>query len=417
MDRRTLVTGLMGASCAALVPGLGSNMARAAGLPADKIKRIRYFRTPTDAAGRADPHQPTFNQSTNIVLVETQSGLVGVGEGGSADMMEQCAGLLIGQDPFRIEDLWQIMYRSYFYPAGREKIHALGALNVALWDLKAKALGVPLYQLLGGKTREYVECYATGFPMATRTSQLETARACIEAGFRAYRIAPPGPAEFDRFQKVQDVFELCKQVREGVGKDGAFALDFHTEFDMPDAVTLANLIEPLHPYFCEDLLRSENPEVYKTLRPQVKVPIAVGEQFGGIWDCNVLVENQLIDYARVTVPNVGGVSEYMKIVALCETHYVGLIPHFTGPVSEATLVHCLAANTVPAVMEMTGGGKRVWPYLNQSYDFKNGKLWVNDRPGIGVDVDIKKLTPIAEYTEHYAPIQYDHRPDGSYTNW
>lgn len=413
MDRRQVVAGLLGTAGAIALPG----SVKALGLPKDTIKRIRYYKTPTDAAGRADPHEPTFNQSTNIVIIETASGLVGFGEGGSADMMEQCASELIGQDPFRTDTLWQIMFRSYFYPAGREKIYALGALDMALWDLKAKALGVPLHQLLGGKSRDYVECYATGFPMATSASPTETARACIEAGFRAYRIAPPSPREYDRFESVEDVFRLCQQVREGVGKDGAWALDFHTEFDMPDALTLADLIAPLHPYFAEDLVRSEDPEVYKTLRPKVKVPIAVGEQFGDIWDCNVLVENNLIDYARCTIPNVGGVTEYMKIIAMCETHYVGLIPHFTGPLSEATLVHCIAATSVPALMEMTGGGKRVWPYLNQSYDFKDGKLWVNDRPGIGVDVDIKKLQAIAEYTEHYAPIQYNHRPDGSYTNW
>jgi galactonate dehydratase len=142
---------------------------------------------------------------------------------------------------------------------------------------------------------------------------------------------------------VKRTFELCQQVREGAGSDGSWAIDFHTNFDMPDAVTLANLIEPLRPYFVEDLVRSENPGVYRQLRAQVKVPIAVGEQFGPKWDWNELIENRLTDYARATIPNVGGITEFMKIAGICETHYVGIIPHFTGPISEAAMVHCSAA--------------------------------------------------------------------------
>jgi L-alanine-DL-glutamate epimerase-like enolase superfamily enzyme len=330
--------------------------------------------------------------------------------------MEQCAGLLIGQDPFRTDRLWQSMYRAYFYPAGREKVHALGALDVALWDLKGKALGVPVYQLLGGQARDYVECYSTGFP--AKGTPKEVAKACVEAGFRAYRISTDtrGPL-MDRFDTVNRVYELCKQVREGVGKDGAWCIDFHTELDMPDAVTLANMIEPLRPYFVEDLVRSENPGIYRTLRGQVKVPIAVGEQFGPKWDWNELIEQHLTDYARATIPNVGGITEFQKIAAMCETHYVGLVPHFTGPISEAAMVHCSAVFSGPVLMELVMGGARPWPYLNQSYDLKDGKLWPNERPGLGVEVDTSKLQLIGDHTEAYSLTPMLRRPDGSLTNW
>ena len=136
MDRRTVMTGMLGTTAASLWTPQS-----AFALPKDKIKRIRYYKTPTDAAGRPNIHQPTFNQSTNIVTIETESGLIGVGEGGEPSTMEQCAGLLIGEDPFRIQHLWQVMERGYFYPSGREKTHSLGALDVALWDLKGKTLG------------------------------------------------------------------------------------------------------------------------------------------------------------------------------------------------------------------------------------------------------------------------------------
>jgi galactonate dehydratase len=411
MNRRAFLHACTGMAATASL----ADRADAAKLPKTKITRVRYYKTPTDAAGRPNTRQPLFNQSTNVVLVETDSGLTGVGEGGAENTMEQCAGLLIGEDPFRTDHLWQAMYRAYFYPAGREKAHALGALDVALWDLKGKALDVPVYQLLGGQSRDYVECYSTGFP--AKGSIGEVAQACVDAGFRAFRISPGGRSPWDRFETVSRTYETCKQVREGVGKDGAWCIDFHTQFDMADAVALANMIEPLRPYFIEDLVRSENPGVYRTLRQQVKAPIAVGEQFGPKWEWNELIERHLIDYARVTIPNVGGITEFQKIAATCETHYVGLVPHFTGPISEAAMVHCSTVFAGPVLMELVAGGTRPWPYLNQAYDLKNGKLWPNERPGLGVEVDFSRLQLVGDYTERYSPIPTLRRPDGSYTNW
>lgn len=386
-----------------------------AALPNVKIARIRYYRAPTDAAGRPNTHQPQFNQSSNVVVIETDAGLTGIGEGGSHDTIEQCAGMLVGQNPFATEHLWQMMFRGYFYPAGREKLHALGALDMALWDLKGKALGVPVYELLGGLTREYVECYSTSFP--GQGSVKETAQACIEFGFRAFRISVGGGETFDRFTEVRRTYENCQQVREGVGKDGAWAIDYHTRLDMNDAIALSTLIEPLRPYFTEDLVRSENPGVYRTLRGLVKVPIAVGEQYGDRWDQNELVEQHLIDYTRATIPNVGGITEFIKITNLCETHYVGLIPHFTGPISEAALVHVCASFSGPVLMEMLSKGTQTWPYLLQGYDFRNGKLYPNQRPGLGVEVDTKQLQMIADINQPHKPIPMMRRPDGSYTNW
>lgn len=147
------------------------------------------------------------------------------------------------------------------------------------------------------------------------------------------------------------------------------------------------------------------------------MPIAVGEQFGYKWDINTLIEQQLIDYTRVTLPNVGGITEFMKIVALAETHYVGMIPHFTGPIAEAALVHCLTATSVTALMEMLGDGSRTYPHLPQAYDFREGKLWPNDRPGLGVELDMSRLTALGEYDTYRAGMLMNLRPDGSFTNW
>ena len=354
----------------------------------------------------------------HVVTVETDAGITGIGEGGSKDSVEQCAAMIVGENPARIERLWQLMYRGSFYPAGREKLHAIGAIDMALWDIKAKALGVPLHQLLGGVSRDHIDCYSTAFPQ--QGSVKETARACVEMGFRAFRTAGADPAGGDPFtsqRMVKATAQMCREIREGVGKDGDWCIDFHTRYDLSDAVRLCTLIEEHEPFFVEDLVRSENPGVYKQVRSMVKVPIAVGEQFGDRWDVNELLEQRLIDYNRMTLPNTGGITEFMKIAALSETHYVGLTPHFTGPISTAALVHCCGVFPGPVLMEMLGKGPNNEPHLPVLMDFKNGKLYPNDRPGLGVELDTKPLTLAGEVTKLNRPSPLYRRSDGSLTNW
>jgi galactonate dehydratase len=408
MERRSFIrsSSLLGAGAL-----LGVASPANAALPKMKITRIRLY----EASGM---RENMFNQSERIVTVETDAGVMGIGEGGTKDTIEATAAMIIGQEPAAIEYLWQRMYRGQFYPAGREKIHAIGALDLALWDIKGKALDVPVYSLLGGPTRKHMECYATGFPR-TGTVQ-ETARACIEAGFRAYRAHganPPDGVHYNSRLMIDRIHKYCQEIREGVGPEGDWAIDFHTRLDLADAIRLCDLIEDLNPYFVEDLVRSENPGVYRTVREKVDVPIAVGEQFGDRWDINELIEQHLIDYSRVTLPNAGGLTEFMKIAALCETHYVGLIPHFTGPLSTAALVHACGSFSGSALMEMTGDGSKTYPWLPQVYDFSKGNLLLNDRPGLGVTFDPSQAQMIAEITEPSNSVRGYIRPDGSYTNW
>ncbi len=410
MNRRTFLNAAAIAGAAWPAAGQAAAQVKLNALPPLPITRVRFYHNPQSP--------PSFNQSYHIVTVETSEGITGIGEGGSKDAVEQCAAMMIGADARRSAHLWQMMFRGYFYPAGREKLDALGALDLALWDIKGKALGVPVYELLGGLARDHVECYATAFP--SHGSLRDSARACMDAGFRAYRGAtadPPHGQPFNAHQAVRQTFEDCRQIREGVGPQGDWALDYHTRLDFPDAVRLSTLLEPLEPYFAEDIVRSENLEVYRRLRALVKLPIAMGEQLGSKWDIYRLIEEQLIDYARVTLPNVGGITEYMKIAALCETHQVGLIPHFTGPVAEAALVHCCSTFAGPVMMEMLGDGTQRQPHLPLSYDFRGGKLWPNQRPGLGIELDAKPLQLAAEITQRSRPIPMLRRPDGSITNW
>jgi len=376
-----------------------------------KITKISHYRDP-------EYLKPTFAQARDIVVVETNAGITGIGEGGSKEMIQNCAEMLIGEDPFRIEHLWQKVYRQYFYPSGRERLHAMGGLDMALWDIKGKYFKTPIYELLGGLTRNYLPCYSTGFP--DQGSVKETARACIDAGFYAYRVGTvsDGPV-FDSHKFLDENYRFYEQVREGVGEKGQWCTDFHTRFDRAEAVTMARMIEPLKPLFVEDLIRSENPGVYRALRDRINVPIAVGEHFGDRWDINELIEENLIDHSRVTLPNVGGITEMKKIAALCETHYVGMIPHFTGPISTAALVHVLASSSGFVMTELTKDGPAEISYLNDDYlSFKNGKLYPNERPGLGIEFKPEKIELVNVITKGSA---YDHpvfeRGDGSITNW
>lgn len=313
------------------------------------------------------------------------------------------------------------MYIAWFYPPGREKIHAQGALDLALWDIKGKALGLPVHELLGGTVRNYCECYATsgGAPNSGRLSLKERAKATIEAGYRAFRFGAgdtPAGGEYNTHQKVRKVAQDAKEVREGVGKDGDWCIDFHQRFDLNDAMRACRMIEEYEPYFVEDPVRDEHArQDLPKLRQMTAVPLTHGEEWGQRYDFNPLIENHDIDYIRATLPNVGGITEMMKIAALCETHAVGIIPHFTGPISTAALVNCLSTFPGPVIMEYNYGGRPI-AHLPECLDFKNGKALTNERPGLGVTADLKQMTLVGEVTEPGRKNVYT-RPDGSLTHW
>jgi galactonate dehydratase len=388
-----------------------------AALPKMKITRVRVYEPPNAT--------PLFNQSDLVVTIETDAGITGIGEGGgSKDLLGQCAGRLIGRDPQYIERLWQDMSRAFFYPAGREKEDAIGALDLALWDIKGKVQNMPVHQVLGGLTRNYCECYNTAgiIPGVHKDSTIkEKAQLTIEAGYRAFRMGAadlPINTTYNTRERINQLYQDCMQAREGVGKNGDWTIDFHQRFDLADAIRGCNLIQDLNPLFVEDPVRTEAfNEDLPILRRKVNVPIAAGEEWGNRWDFNKLVENHDIDYLRATLPNVGGITEMMKIAALCETHFIGIVPHFTGPIATAALVNCLGTFSGPVLMEYNFQGKTL-PHLPVCLDFKNGKLYPNDRPGLGVELDMKQLKQIAEITQPVtARAQTYFRPDGSITNW
>jgi L-alanine-DL-glutamate epimerase-like enolase superfamily enzyme len=360
-----------------------------------------------------------------VVTVETDAGITGIGEGGAKDTLEQCAGTLIGKNPFRIEAIWQEAYLAWFYPPGREKAHALGALDLALWDIKGKALGLPVHELLGGAARDYCECYVTSGVNAPAgqsgagASLKERARRTMEEGYRAFRIAaadPPIGGVFDSRAIIRQVANDCREAREGVGPDGNWCIDFHQRFELNEALRLCRAIEEYDPFFVEDPVRDEHAlQDIPKLRQMTAVPLTHGEEWGLKWDFNRLVESHDIDFIRSTLPNVGGITEMMKVAAICETHDVGIVPHFTGPIATAALVNCLSTFSGPVLMEYNYGGRPI-DYLPECLDFKNGKAHTNKRPGLGVTADMKRLTMVGEVTEPGRRNVYK-RPDGSLTHW
>jgi L-alanine-DL-glutamate epimerase-like enolase superfamily enzyme len=408
MNRRSFLT-------ATSVAGLAAVPRAQAAIPKMKITRIRVYSPPN--------LNTLFNQSDMVVTIETDAGITGIGEGGAKDTLEQCAGRLIGQDPQFIEHLWQDMSRSFFYPPGREKTHALGALDLALWDIRGKALNLPVHAVLGGMVRNYCECYNTAgiIPgVNNRMTFRERAQATIEAGYRAFRMGAAearGTTTYNTRERLNAMYDECVQVREGVGKNGDWCIDFHQRFDLAEAIRGCDLIKDLAPFFVEDPVRAEAfNEDLPILRRQVKVPIAAGEEWGNRWDFNKLVEAHDIDFNRATLPNVGGITEMLKVAAICETHFVGIVPHFTGPIATAALVNCLGTFSGPVLMEYNYQG-RTLPHLPVCLDFKNGKLYPNQRPGLGVELDMKQLKLVTEITQPITNRQLYYRPDGSITNW
>lgn len=391
----------------------GPARARAFELPTGKITRVRIF----------EPPQPNrlFNQSNMVCMVDTDLGITGIGEGGSKDTLEQCAGTLIGKDPFKTEAIWQEMFIAWFYPPGREKTHALGAMDLALWDIKGKALKVPVHELLGGSVRNHCECYGTTTvaPTGRPATLADRAKAAMDAGFRAFRMGAadvPVGGTYNTHEMVRRVIAQCREARQGVGPNGDWCIDFHQRFDLNDATRACRGIEEFEPYFVEDPVLDQHALMdIPKLRQMTTVPLTHGEEWGHRWDFNKLVEDHDIDYIRATLPNVGGITEMMKIAAMCETHAVGIVPHFTGPIATAALVNCLSTFPGPLMMEYNFGGQPI-DYLPECLDWRQGKAYTNQRPGLGVTADVSKLKQVAEVTQ-LGRQNFYRRPDGSLTHW
>jgi galactonate dehydratase len=370
---------------------------------------------------------PVCNGQRNwlFVVVDTDEDIWGIGESNLTSreqavigFVEHLTPLLVGQDPLRIEYLWQMMFRGGFFPADRVGASAISAIDTALWDIAGKAHGVPVYQLLGGLVRDRVVCYPHNAGTSGDVETLvESCRRTAAQGYRFVRWDLPAEGDvLEPRQAVRTLLRQCEAVRIALGEAIEICIDVHTRLDPADATTLCREIEAYRPYFVEDPIRSEETNAYRALRARTGVPLAAGEQFASKWEYRQLIEEDLIDYARIDPTLGGGITESRKIAGWCETHYISLAPHNpNGPVSTAACLHlCLAAPNV-GVLELPRPLTDVLPDVFPSVPrFADGYLLPPAEPGLGVAFDRE-----AARAHPFQLLELPHfrRADGAFTNW
>ena len=368
-----------------------------------------------------------------IIKVETDAGIYGLGEvgirnwgGAIGKAIEHLSEIVIGEDPFSTEKLWQYMFRGGFFPADKVYSCAISAIDIALWDIKAKALEMPLYKLLGGPVRDKVICYphTQGDTVA---DLLDNCKRHIEDGWKFVRWHQPetGPSSvyvnnmntLEPIDSVRLAEEQIATIREAIGPDIQICFDMHTRLDTAHAVALCKAVEPYRPFFMEDPLRSENPASYRTLARHVSLPIAAGEQWSTKWPFREVIEEELINYARIDLCIVGGITEALKITHWAETHYIDIVPHNPlGPVSAAACVALCMASTNVGVQEMPRRpGSYATDLFPKQIEWEGGYAWCPDEPGMGVDFnEALALNSIVDPTGWPPQLR---RNDGSFTNW
>jgi galactonate dehydratase len=378
---------------------------------------------------------PTFVGRRNqlIVKVETDEGIHGWGESGLssrelavAEAIKHFREFLLGKDPLNIAGLWQEMYRSNYFEGGRVLAAAISAIDIALHDVKGKALGVPVYQLLGGKQRDWIPLFATtAAPMGPKL--IEDARLLLSEGWsviRTWMHAPDdrdaqGRRVFEPRESIGPTATWLTKLREEVGSDPVIGIDYHHRLTVAEAASFCQRMPSGTLDFLEEPIRDETPEAYEALRRMVDVPFAIGEEFASKWQFLPYIERDITQFARIDVCNVGGLTEAMKVAGWCEAHYVDLMPHNPlGPICVAASAHlCAAVNNV-AWMEIRSSpteelgfyDKELFPVQCRQ---EGPRLWVPDGPGLGVELD-EKLAATREYqTPRTVHLR---RRDGSITN-
>lgn len=368
-----------------------------------------------------------------IVKVETDEGVHGLGEVGIRwwgaaieKAIEHLSEIVVGQDPFSTERLWQRMYRGSFFPAERVYTCAISAIDIALWDIKGKALGLPVYKLLGGPVRDRVVCYPHT-QGRTNEELVENCQRAVKEGWKFVRWGQPetgGAFEYrgteGRLEPVKSIRiaeEQMALVREAVGPDVQICFDVHTRLDTAHSITLCRTLEKHRPFFIEDPLRSENPASYRTLARHVSVPIAAGEQWSSKWAFREAVEEELISYARVDLCIAGGLTEALKITHWCETHYIDIAPHNPlGPVAAAACVALCMASTNVGVQEMPRRpGSFATDLFPMQIGWEDGYAYALDEPGLGVEFDEEVAEERRVEPTGWPPLL--RRDDGAFTNW
>jgi galactonate dehydratase len=337
-----------------------------------------------------------------FVQVHTDAGLTGLGEAGTWGYLEAAeqvvakwANYLVGEDPLRIEHHWQYLYRSTHF-RGSAIMGALSAIDIALWDIAGKHFGVPVYQLLGGKTRNKARVY---YHVITDTIEGLVA-GCVEArarGFTAVGHLSPfadEPRSQPYFKthaaKMGEAIDAVRQFRDAVGDDVDLCIEIHRRLTPAEAIVLARGIEPYHPLFYEDPILPDNFDAMGLVAENIHIPIATGERLHSIHEFEMLLRRGAVQFVRPDVCLCGGITGAKKVAALAEASYVGVVPHNPlSPVSTAACVQLAACIPNFTIQEYPTGEDQ--PPKSEivktalTYD-GHGSLLVPDAPGIGVEL-------------------------------
>jgi mannonate dehydratase len=348
---------------------------------------------------------------------------------------------LIGRDPQQIEDIWQYLYRGAYWRRGPVTMSAVSAVDMALWDIKGKIAGLPVYQLLGGRSRTGVMVYghANG---TTIENTIEVAQEYKAMGYKAIRLqcGVPGLASTYGVSKDKMFYEpadadlptenvwsteaymrvvpkLFAAAREALGEEVHLLHDVHHRLTPIEAGRLGRDLEPYRPFWMEDSVVAENQDNFKLIRQHTTTPLAVGEIFSSIWDAKDLIQNQLIDYIRATVVHAGGISHLKKIASFAELYNVRTGCHGAtdlSPVCMAAALHfdiSIPNFGIQEYMRHTPETDEVFPH---GYYFDKGDLMVSETPGLGVDID-EDLAAKYPYKRAYLPV--NRLQDGTLFNW
>lgn len=365
-----------------------------------------------------------------IVKIETDAGIHGLGESGTASrerslegMVDHFAQFLVGQDPRRIEQIWQTLYRSQYFEGGTIISAAVSAIDIALWDILAKSLDVPVYQLLGGRSRDWVNCFCDAGAL-NGPDCVEQAKQRVEEGWKIIRFAPGMPTEgFDQLKSGQYepheslvvAAEWIAEVRKALGPAVRLGIDFHHRLSVAETADFCKRADSVDLTFLEEPIRSENPKAYAALRQMTSMPFAIGEEFSSKWDFLPYIEEGLTNYARVDLCNVGGFTEGRKVAGWCEAHYIDMMPHNPlGPIcAAATAQFCTAINNFVAQEHQL---RKTYPsdLFPVQLELEKDHLLVTDRPGLGVEFNEDAA---ADYGFEFWECPHWSRRDGAYTNW
>ncbi len=346
-----------------------------------------------------------------FVKVETDEGIDGIGEMGAWGYLDACAGALeklksylIGKDPLQIEHHFNFMYRSMYF-RGSVVLSAISAVDIALWDILGKKLNVPIYQLLGGKTRDKVRTYAPVFE-SDPEKMVEGCLKLKEQGFTAARLMMCGSMATNDVSreecifsnKVSDYTNRVKVCREAVGEDFDLCLEVHRSMTPGEAVAFARGVEKYNPLFIEDPIAPDSVECMANIASSINIPIATGERAISIQEMQSFCSQNAARYLRPDVCVVGGITAAKKIAAIAEANYIGIAPHNPlGPISTAACLQldaCIPNLLIQEFPSFYHAGEEA-KMMKEPFKVENGYIYIPDGPGLGIDLidDIEEKFP------------------------